>query len=159
MQQTYAKPEISLNGNTALPPELDYLYKLIQYSIARFSSEGAQEAEPEMPGLQHWQLPIKDFIRQFGLSRIESQLLLVAIAPHVQPDLFDAAIESSLKGSGDFPKIGGVRGKNFRGFLPTGQTVLFLVGADNWKSSQEVIQLFWSDHLFARKKILWLEDL
>ena len=159
MPQMYAKPEIPVNGNTALPPELDYLYKLIQYSIGKYSHEGPQESEPEMPGLQHWQLPIKDFIRQYGLSRIESQLLLVAIAPHVQPDLFDHAIESTLKGSGDFPKIGGVRGKNFRGFLPTGQTVLFLAGADNWKSSQEVIQLFWSDHLFVRKKILWLEDL
>jgi hypothetical protein len=159
MPQMYVKQEIPVNGTSLLPPELEYLYKLIRFSIGRFFEEGKGETEPEMPGLQHWQLPVKEFIRQHSLSRIESQLLLIAIAPHVQPDLFDSAIESTLKGSGDFPKIGGVRGKNFRGFLPTGQTVLFLLGADNWKSSEEVLQLFWADHLFARKKILWLEEL
>lgn len=112
-----------------------------------------------MPDLQYWQLPLQDFIRKHSLKKIEGLLLLIAITPHVQPDLFDTAIESSIKGSGDFPKIGGVRGKNFRGFMPTGQTILFLLAADNWKDSQEVHRLFYSDHLFGKKKVLWLEEL
>lgn len=142
-----------------LPLELQYLDKLIRFRLGKYFGEGSTASEPEMPDLQYWQLPMKDFIRDHSLSRIEALALLIAIVPHVQPDLFDAAIEVALKGSGDFPRIGGVRGKNFRGFLPTGQTLLFLAGADNWKGSQEVQELFWSSHLFGRKKVLWLEDL
>jgi len=75
------------------------------------------------------------------------------------PDLFDRAIQEKIKESGDFPEIGGVRGKNFRGFLPTGQTALYLLAGDDRKRQTEVEQLFWSDRHFSRKKILWLEDL
>jgi len=159
MEQANTKPGLPANDFSNTPPELDYLYRLIRFRIGKFFEGNKEEPEPEMPGPHQWELPIKDFIRQNSLSKIESQLLLIAVAPHAQPDLFDNAIESALKGSGDFPKIGGVRGKSFRGFLPTGQTALFLLGADNWRDSQQVFELFWSDHFFAKRKILWLEEL
>ena len=158
---TDAANEIPMAPVTSLPVELVYLNKLIRYRLRYYFDPGQLENEPEpvMPELQYWQLPVKDFIRQNSLDKAEAQVLLIALAPHVQPDLFDMAIEAALKGSGDFPKIGGVRGKNFRGFMPTGQTILFLSGAESWKNSLEIQQLFWSDHLFGKKKILWLEEL
>lgn len=143
---------------TVFPLELQYVDRLIRYRLGKYFGENSMEQEPDMPDLQHWQLPVKDFIRNHSLNRLEALLLLIAIVPHVQPDLFDTAIESTLKGGGDFPKIGGVRGKNFRGFMPTGQTFLFLAGMDTWKNSQELKELFWSSHLFGKKKILWLEE-
>ncbi len=142
-----------------MPPEFQYLYKLVRSRLGKYFEPGQQEQEPEMPALYDWQLPVAHFIRQHELDNMEATLLLIALAPHLQPDLFDAAIESRLKGSGDFPKIGGVRGKNFRGFLPTGQTALFLLGGDQWQSRAHVQQFFWSDHLFGRKKVLWLEEM
>jgi hypothetical protein len=73
--------------------------------------------------------------------------------------LFDQAIQEKLKISGDFPEIGGVRGKNFRGFIPTGQTAVFLLAGDDRKKRMEIEQMFWSDRYFASRKILWLEEL
>lgn len=142
-----------------MPPEFQYLYKLIRYRMSKYFEESQAEPEPALPELQNWQLPIVHFIRKYRLNRMEGVLLLIALAPHVQPDLFDAAIESQMKGSGDFPKIGGIRGKNFRGFLPTGQTALFLLGEEVLNFRLEVQQLFWSDHLFGKKKVLWLEEM
>jgi hypothetical protein len=92
------------------------------------------------------------------LDADEAVLLLIGIAHTVQPDLFQAAIEGTLKKGGEFPKIGGAVGKNFRGFLPTGDTALFLLGGGDWKKRLEVQRLFSADHFFATKKILWLED-
>lgn len=129
-----AKQDVFPATATALPVELLYLYKLIRFRLSAFFDTEQPEPAPVMPDLQFWELPVKDFIRQHALDKMEAQVLLIAIAPHAQPDLFDAAIEAALKGSGDFPKIGGVRGKNFRGFIPTGQTVLFLLGADRLSS-------------------------
>ncbi|HYF32573.1 MAG TPA: ATP-binding protein [Chitinophagaceae bacterium] len=142
-----------------LPLELQYLDKLIRFRLGRYFEEDNAPEEPDMPDLQQWQLPVKDFIRNNSLSKLEALALLIAIVPHIQPDLFDAAIDSTLRGSGDFPKIGGVRGKNFRGFMPTGQTFLFLAGADNWKDSQEAQEIFWSSRVLGKKKVLWLEEL
>ena len=146
---------------SGVPPELDYLYKHIQFRLYGYFKDKSDilPPEPEMPAVRNWQLPMKEFVSRHALSELEQLVLLIAIAPHVQPNLFDSAIEDRLQGPGDFPKIGGTRGKNFRGFLPTGQTVLFLAGAESWKRTQEVQELFWSTHFFGRKKVLWLESL
>ena len=141
---------------TALSPEFRFLYKLIRYRLGAYFEE-EQEAPP-VPGLEEFQLPLSSFLIRHQVSGLELTLLLIALAPHIQPDLFDAAIEGKMKGSGDFPKIGGVRGKNFRGFLPTGETAIFLLGGNDIPSRLYLQQLFSADHFFAKNKILWLED-
>lgn len=139
--------------------EFQYLYRLIKFRLARYFEENAEATEPAIPDLGYWHPALANFIRQYRLNKMEALTLLIALAPHIQPDLFDAAIDSKIKASGDFPKVGGIRGKNFRGFLPTGETVLFLLTDNNHKARLEVQQLFWSDHLFGKKKVLWLEEL
>lgn len=82
----------------------------------------------------------------------EASLLLLALAPHIQPDFYDTAIQQLLPQAGEFPQLGGVRGKQFRGFLPTGDTALFLLAGNNWEQRMQVQELFEPDHVFARKK-------
>lgn len=139
--------------------ELVYLEQLIKYRLNSYFPSGNEEAEPQMPTLDQWHYPLADFVHRNQLNMHEATLLLVALTPHVQPDLFDSAIESKLGESGNFPKIGGVRGKNTRTFLPTGETVLFLLGGDQLQQRLQVQQLFGSQHFFAKKKIVWLEEL
>ncbi len=108
--------------------ELIYLEQLIRYRLNKYFPSGNEEPEPVMPTLDQWHYPLADFIRRHKLNTHEATLLLVALAPHVKPDLFDGVIESKLNDSGNFPKIGGIRGKNARTFLPTGETLLFAFG-------------------------------
>jgi len=140
-------------------PELEYIEQLIKFRLNKYYPSDDDQSEPVIPTLDKWQLPLAGFIHEHKLYAEEAILLLLALAPHVRPELFDAAIDNKMKGSGDFPKIGGVRGKNFRGFLPTGETALFLLTGGDELKRQEVLHLFKSDHLFADKKIVWLEDL
>jgi hypothetical protein len=60
-----------------------------------------------------------------NLKAEERLLLAMALVPHIQPDFYDSVIQEHLPQAGDFPQLGGVRGKQFRGFLPTGETALF----------------------------------
>lgn len=85
-------------------------------------------------------------------------LLFIALAPHIQPDFFDQVIQQSLPEAGDFPQIGGVRGKQFRGFLPTGETALFLLAGQDMGARIAAQELFSPDHFFNKKRILWLEE-
>ena len=134
-----------------VPIEYQYLENLILYRLGLYD-------EPEFPRVDKWNLPVKKYIIEHNLDQDAATLLLIGLAPHAIPKLFDQAIEQKIQGV-DFPQIGGVRGKNFRGFLPTGQTAIFLLAGDDRKRKEKVEQLFWSDKDFARKKILWLEDL
>jgi hypothetical protein len=140
-----------------IPKELQYLDRLIRYRVA-VETEQTTAAEPKMPPYSQWELPLGAFVQSKRLKPDEARLLLIGLAHTVVPDLFQAAIEGTLKSGGEFPKIGGATGRNFRGFLPTGDTALFLLGEGEWQKRLEVQQLFSADHLFAVKKMLWLEE-
>ncbi len=111
-----------------------------------------------MYGFNDFSTPLNEFALQHQLKEAEITLLLIALAPHLQSDFYDSLIQESLPQPGDFPQIGGVRGKNFRGFLPTGETALFLLAGDDPEKRLEVQKLFSEDHFFAKKRILWLEE-
>lgn len=101
---------------------------------------------------------ISKFIKQHKLSREEFFVLLMALMPHIRPDFFDETVQKLLPSSGDFPELGGARGKNFRGFLPTAETALFLLAGTNLEKRLQYQRIFDNDHLFSRQNILWLED-
>ncbi len=98
------------------------------------------------------------FIKEHNIRFEERFLLMLALAPHIQPEFFDKIIQEHLPGAGDFPQLGGVRGKQFRGFLPTGETALFMLAGEDMAKRFEIQQLFSEDHLFAKKRVLWLEE-
>lgn len=101
---------------------------------------------------------VKSFFKKIGLGQSEIIVFLSALAPHLQPDFYDKIISESLPSPGDFPQLGGVRGKNFRGFLPTGETALFLLAGDDLEKRLQVQEMFSTEHFFHKKHILWLED-
>lgn len=162
---------------TTSPPEFDYLQKLIGYRVcytiytSRHDELPAEyvdreyDRQPALPDIDSFHLPWKNFVEKANrkFDDDELTLLLIGVVPHVKPDLFDQVIEMILHKEGqynsDFPPIGGVRGKNCRFFLPTGETVLFLIAGDNYEKRLSVQQYFGAEHYFWRKKVLWLEDM
>ena len=102
--------------------------------------------------------PFKSFVEVNGLSPEEHLLILTALVPHIKPDFYDGLMQELIPQAGDFPQFGGTRGKTFRGFLPTGETALFLLGGQRYEQRAPIEQLFSEDHLFAKKHILWLEE-
>ena len=102
--------------------------------------------------------PLALFIKNEKLPFEEIICLLTALVPHLKPDLFDSVIHAFFDQPTDFYLIGGVRGKQFRGFIPTGETVLFVLAGDHLEKRLSIQRMFGEDHFFAKKRILWLED-
>jgi DNA polymerase III delta prime subunit len=150
-----------MNTNTIkyLYNEFQYLEKLIIFRLNNYFFTEQDNIEPTIPNLDKWQLPLANFIHKNKLTQDEAIVLLIALVPHIIPGLFDKAIDSKIGASGDFASIGGVRGKNSRFFLPTGETVLFLVSNNDFEKRLFVQQFFGAEHIFWEKKILWLEDM
>lgn len=98
------------------------------------------------------------FILENKLSDYEVATLLLALVPHISPEFFSSIISSFLPNGGDFPEFGGVKGKNHRGILPTGETVLFVLAGRDIERRSELLRLFSEDHFFARKEVLYLEE-
>jgi hypothetical protein len=56
-----------------------------------------------------------------------------------------------------FTEFGGVKGVNHGGFLPTGETLMFILANSTFSERFHIQELFDGDHLFARLNIINLE--
>ncbi len=154
---TASSPEINAMKNQI--PEFQYIEELIIYRLKNTFEGNKIHAEPQLPPLNEWKLPLSDFIQKQDLKYDEAVLLLIALIPHIEPDLFDNVIHEVLSDASNFPKLGGVRGKNSRAFLPTGETALFLMTGNGIEEKHQIQELFGAEHLFTKTEILWLEEL
>lgn len=97
------------------------------------------------------------FMEQYEPNIEEFVVLLLTIAPHLQPHFFNQIIAEHLPEGGDFPEFGGVKGSNHRGILPTGETAQFILAGDDLEKRLEIQRILSSEHWFAQKRILWME--
>lgn len=98
------------------------------------------------------------FVTKNNLSQSEITCLLMALIPHMSPEFFNNIIAKYLPNGGNFPEFGGVKGKNHRGILPTGETVLYILGGNDIQKRTEISKLFDEEHLFAQKSVLYIEQ-
>lgn len=143
-----------------LQTALNYLAQVIQWRMTTYFSDNGQSRDPIPNSPNGWlspETPLTHFIATHQLNTSEQLTLLIALAPHLQPEFFDRLITAQLPKAGDYPQIGGWRGKAHRGFLPTGETVLFILGGDQFETRLRLQQLFSEEHLFARQRVLYLD--
>lgn len=92
------------------------------------------------------------------VSGEELSIIVLALIPHIRPHFFDNLIQSAYPSGGNFPHLGGIRGKGHRGFMPTGETALFLLAGVDFRKRFEIQRLFDPDHWFASNQVLRLAN-
>ncbi len=154
-------PSVKDNGNAAnLQFALDYLLQVIKVRLGlRFEKSDDKKEVVDLPALGFFNdnSYFANFIDQFKPSFEEYVIMLLGLSPHIQPGFLQGVIVEFLPNGGDLPEFGGVKGQNHRDILPTGETALFVLAADDLEKRLEVQQLFSTDHWFYQKNILQLE--
>ncbi|WOD42849.1 ATP-binding protein [Hwangdonia lutea] len=127
--------------------------------IARLSYELKNESiQIVQPDLDKLRSPLQQFTLEQAFTEDEFTLLLLALIPHIFPNFLNDIISDFLPKGGEFPEFGGVKGKNHRGILPTGETVQYILAGNDLEKRIEVTELFNEDHIFAKKGILYLDS-
>lgn len=100
------------------------------------------------------------FARHLAVQTLEEPdvfLLTLTLVPHIDPVLLDRLF-AELLGEGNFPQLGGVRGKQHRGILPTGEMALFLLARDDPEQRMLIQKKYLSPgHWLFREQVLSLE--
>lgn len=133
------------------------LQDMVKRRLSHPRSAG-QAAEKVSFRLKNDGSPFAAFIEKYKPDFREYMTLLLALAPHLQPDFFNRIVAESFPEGGDFPEFGGVKASNHRGILPTGETVLFLLAGNDLIKRLQVQHILGSDHWFSKKHILWLDQ-
>jgi hypothetical protein len=135
-----------------------FLQEVINRRLQEFfiPEKAAPFAYPELT-IEADNAPLNNLLIKHNMNIEEYLILLLALAPHLQPSYLDSVIQQYLPNGGEFPEIGGVKGTNHRGTLATGETALFLLAGNDLFRRLHALQYFSPDHFFAKENILLLE--
>jgi hypothetical protein len=110
--------------------------------------------ELEPPKFEEKESVYADFIHYYNLSFAERILLLLALVPHVKPELLDSLFLTNESTSRGWTEFGGIKGKNHGGIVPTGETFIFIVAAGSLVDRFVLSAAFNADHVFSKHHIL-----
>ncbi|NQU87664.1 MAG: ATP-binding protein [Mariniphaga sp.] len=136
---------------------LIFLKKVILYRM-ELEFNGKKTEYPYYDKEDSDDFPLTGFIKQHKLTEPEIIILLIAFVPNISSIFFTSIIHDYLPNGGDFPEFGGVKAKNHRGMIPTGETALYILAGNDVEKRLKIAKLFSEDHLFAKKGVLYLDS-
>ncbi|MDB5033878.1 MAG: ATPase [Chlorobi bacterium] len=135
--------------------ELDWFADLLDARLkSYFRAAGADPVPIPMTPPELGGSPYAEFIRLHGFSAEERLVLILAMIPHIRPQLLDVLWiknEATDRGCTEF---GGLHGGSHGGFIPTGETALFILAGDDLATRFRMMRMFEGDHPFARANVL-----
>ncbi len=112
-------------------------------------------APPDYTGKQAY---YAEFLKHYQCTAAERLVLMLALAPHSRPQMLDVFTIKNATYDKGFTEFGGLKGTTHGGFLPTGETAVFLLAGDDLYSRVAVSDLFSNKHYFSYHQILQLND-
>ncbi|KAF2338341.1 ATP-binding protein [Flavobacterium tistrianum] len=101
---------------------------------------------------------IDEFIIENSLSEIDILILGLSLVPHLKPDFLTSIIAEYLPNGGELPEFGGIKTKNHRGILPTGETAQFLIAGDNLENRISFYNYLHNQSYLYQKGIVKIES-
>lgn len=142
-----------------LEAELDWFAEVLDarlksYFGTKSSQVSALEIEP--PDLNASRSPYAQFLRQHQVPVSARLVILLALIPQIRPQLLDVLWIRNETTQRGFTEFGGVHGTTHGGFIPTGETALFLLAGDDLAERFAVMRLFDGDHFLAAQNVVQL---
>ncbi|MBE8726500.1 ATP-binding protein [Flavobacterium hungaricum] len=101
---------------------------------------------------------IDEFIIENHLVEIDILLLGLALVPHIKPDFLSSTIAEYLPNGGELPEFGGIKTKNHRGILPTGETAQFLIAGNDLENRISFYNFLHNQSFLYKKGIIKIES-
>jgi hypothetical protein len=144
-----------------LEAELEWFFKLLDTRIKLqfgHDCEYSDVSEVAPPQLNGDETLYSKFIQHYNLTFAERVIFVLSLIPHVRPQMLDVFFTKNMGSRRDFTEFGGRNSHSFPGFLPTGETGLFILAGDDLAKRLIFYHLFEADHYFARHNIVTLEN-
>ena len=118
------------NNITVLHREIDWLQAVIDQVIRQYLlHDGHETSWKELPVPELAGVPGRyaECVEKWKLSTYERLALALVLAPHLRPQVLDIFFGKNVLHDRGFTEFGGLKGTAHSGFLPTGETALFLL--------------------------------
>lgn len=149
-----------LHNLDALYRELDWLSAVIDQVVACYLKQDGYESLFEdipAPELDPEQSVYAQRVLAWGLNWPERLTLALALAPNLKPEVLDTFFGVNGITGRSFSEFGGNIERGFSGFLPSGQTLVFLISANHPARRLEAMRILAPQHFFAAEQLISLE--
>lgn len=150
---------ITLNALT-LERELAWFAEVLDTRLRlHFGQDCAFSSIDELipPDALHPESMYAGILSHYQMSVEERLILLLALVPHIRPQLLDVFFVKNGNVDRGFTEFGGIRPQSHGGLLPSGETALFLLAGEDLTRRFAFQYLFDGEHFFAQHSILRLE--
>lgn len=160
-QSNCKTPSLSIDNNTIiLNNELEWFTNVLDVSIKLYFCQECQynhiyEITP--PLLENNNSYYSQFILKHKLTFDERIILILALIPHIRPFLLDIFFTKNTNFDCCYTEFGGWKGEMHKGFLPTGETAVFILAGTDLAKRFEIQNIFSNDHFFSVEQILELK--
>ncbi|HTR00568.1 MAG TPA: ATP-binding protein [Candidatus Acidoferrum sp.] len=156
-----ALPPQSVNANlNALNAELDWLGHVIDCVIRQYlrhEGHATHWIELTPPAHDPGSSVYGELVRDWSLTVFERLALALALAPHLRPQVLDIFFGVNQLHNRSFTEFGGMTDKAFSGFLPTAQTLAFLIAANDPEWHAQVMDILAPANRLMAEQVLSLD--
>ena len=143
-----------------LDADLDWFARVLDARLKGYFG-GAGAPDPlsiAPPPLEHGRSEYARFVRESRVPPSTRLVLLLALIPHVRPQLLDVLWTRNEVTKRGFTEFGGMQGANHGGFIPTGETAAFLLAGEDLAARFAMTRLFEADQFLARQNVVHLSS-
>jgi hypothetical protein len=143
----------------SLERELAWFSQVLEARIALYFEQPGEHGSIEAitpPDLAGDSSEYARVVRDNGMGFDERIVFMLALIPHVRPQLLDTLFIRNKNLDRGYSEFGGWKGKSHGGFLPTCETAAFILAGSDPAKRFELVSLFDADHPFSRAGILRL---
>ena len=149
------------NNATALEKELAWFEKVLDTRVKLQVGEKCDYSDVldiEPPELDPNGSMYGNFAAHYGMGFAERLAFVLALIPHVRPRMLDIFLTKNPETERSYTQFGGKPNSGtFGGFVPTAETLLFILAGEDLSKRFSFQCIFSADHFFARHDILTLE--
>jgi AAA+ superfamily predicted ATPase len=146
---------------STLQQEMDWLQAVIDQAIKTYLLQEGHEnswLDIELPDLTDINCSYANAVKKWDLDIYSRLALVLAMSPHVRPELLDVFFGKNQIYDRGFTEFGGVVDKNHSGFLPTGQTLNFLITVSDPSLGNVVVDIFSKNSILIKEDVLSLNE-
>lgn len=141
--------------------ELDWLREILKTRSALNAGEETEYTEVfeiQPPEIFDCDSGYARLVAEYDFGFVERFILILSAVPYVKPELLDVFIQKNKTTNQLYTEFGGKVSEQHSGFLPTGETVMFILAANDLARRFALLKPFEGDHVFAKKQLVWLSE-
>lgn len=145
----------------AILNEIDWFVKVLDFRFTNYFAAEPSELEIdsiESPDLTTDRSHYAALVRHYNLTNDERLTILLAAIPHLRPNLLDVFFTKNAHFDRPFSEFGGAINKKHAGFIPTAQTLYFLLGKGAVENRYRVEQILNPSHALILNDFVRLEQ-